>query len=221
MRWAIFASVAAALVTLASPCEGALSLRITQGINVVTVTDADNNGQVDHNGALGTFNVVVSTGLSEPIELAPYPHLHLNILATGTGAITFELTETSVGSTLTSPLSGLTLTVGGITAGGGSITYRSFVDDGDVAFGQGTAGPALGPFGAGPHVGSIGGSFAPVTNPYSTTIVVNLNHTTQGTTSTDVDLSSVPEPASLAVWSVLGLAGLGYGGWRRKRVAAK
>jgi hypothetical protein len=35
--------------------------------------------------------------------------------------------------------------------------------------------------------------------------------------SKDKGLSPVPEPASLALWSLFGVAGLGYCGWRRKR----
>jgi hypothetical protein len=225
MRWAIFALAAGALFTLASPCEAALSLRITQGATIVTVADGNNDGAVGYDslvsGAVGTYAVVVSTGLSQPIEPAPYPHLHLNITANGTGTLVVELTETSDGSTFISPLSGLILSVGGLTAPGGSITFESFVDDNDVAFGTTTAGPTLGPFVTSPHAGLISGSFASVTDPYSVTLRITIVHSTQGTTSTDADLSTVPEPASLAVWSVLGLAGLGYGGWRRKRVAAK
>jgi hypothetical protein len=29
----------------------------------------------------------------------------------------------------------------------------------------------------------------------------------------------VPEPASLAVWSLLAIAGIGYGSWRKRRSA--
>ena len=32
-------------------------------------------------------------------------------------------------------------------------------------------------------------------------------------------LSPVPEPATIIVWSLLGLAAAGYGVWRRKRAA--
>ncbi len=33
----------------------------------------------------------------------------------------------------------------------------------------------------------------------------------------NVDVVAVPEPASLVLWSVLGMVGVGYGWWRKRR----
>jgi hypothetical protein len=37
--------------------------------------------------------------------------------------------------------------------------------------------------------------------------------------ATSLNMSAVPEPASLAVWSLLAIAGIGYGRWRKRRAA--
>lgn len=223
MRWSIFIALVGALVTLASPCEAALSLKLTSGVTTITIVDADDDGKVDFNGAVGAFGVTVSTGLSEPIETSPYPHLHLNVIAnsSGAGTLTVELTETSVGSTFVSPLGSLSMDVGGITGGGAgsSTAFTSYVDDNDIAFGTGTTVNSLGPFGPGPYAASNSADVVPnATNPYSVTIVGVITHAGGGTSSFDVNLS-LPEPATVAIWSAFSFVGLAYGALRRKRAA--
>ncbi len=47
----------------------------------------------------------------------------------------------------------------------------------------------------------------------------NLNTTPTGQVVANVSLAAVPEPATLAIWSLLGLTAVGFGLWRRRRAA--
>jgi hypothetical protein len=201
---------------------GLATLRLDDGVNpVVTIADGDGldnsgagDGIVQFNGSLGMWFLNVTTGLSKPsLGTATVPNIDLNNVSLNTVSavpltLKLEFSDTGFGPSLNAK--GLTTRGGGTT--GGTVSYESYADAGNVLFGQGTQLSNVGPFG-GAHSFTEGTTFTPA-GLYSLTLLAEIMHP-GGTAVSSFDLEIiVPEPMSA---SLLGLAGMGLLARRRRR----
>jgi hypothetical protein len=207
------------LFTIAT-ASAAFKLRLTTGGGAtVTVTDGDLDGVVNFTGALGSFTVNVTTGLSKPtLGNANLAFMDLNSVNVSGGAadtLLIELTDTGFSLTGNPALATQLSTGGGtLTAGAGSsVDFTAAVDTGAGGTNEFTypAGTAItsGPFGSGAFAFSqsnqvaLGGPFA-----MSQKVFINLT-AGGGIVSFDHEHKVlVPEASSLALL-LPGLAPLG------------
>jgi len=202
MRRFLFSAVAlATLVVLGNPtpANATLVLRLTQGVNQVTVVDGDGDGVVGFNGTLGVFNVNVSTGISKPVFPADQftAKMDLNSVnaSNAPGTLTIELTDTNFPAFGAGDLVGH---IGGTT--NGTLEAWGYKNPSNQPFD--TTNPAamihLGPFTptafsdtqSAPH-GALG--------TYSMTQVVTITHG-EGVNSTSFNyelINNAPAPAGL------------------------
>lgn len=227
VRWTTIAAAVALLCTVNS-AHAALQMRITSTAGgTVTI---DDNMAGDSNGAIGAITFIggvsgytlqVNTGVTKPIiGSAANPEMDLNYVVTKTtaGAETLTIEFSDQGFT-TSPTA-LSI-IYSATSNGATQTGLAGTGLNDALYNTSDASTTIGPFAAPGGFGTsvLGVPLDPAI-PYSLSLVVTVASTGPSQSSGDLQLTGVPEPASLAVWSVLGLAGLGYGGWRRKRASA-
>lgn len=196
----------------AHQAQGALMISLENGASTVTVTDngaGDTDptvGSVSFIGAVGDFDVNVTTGISKPLvgsSIQPILNLDsVNVSSAASGTLEIRMTSTD----FTGPIGvavPTTLDFGGTTNGTASID--AFVDTGNILFGTATPAGSLGAFGPGPFDDSVGG-LASLTAPYSATLEATIVHDDPGdVTSFGAEFRVVPEPGSLAL---LGLGGL-------------
>ena len=196
-------------------------LRLSDGINTVTVTDGgagDINplaGVVVFNGAIGDFSVNVTTGITKPLLGSPTdPVLDLNSIdVTGAagGVLTIEFTETDFFSGGASVA--FSTAVGGVTAD--TVQFEHFASAANTAFSQDIA-----LFDSGSLTGGFlfvdTGSEA-ISGDYSLTTVATITHAAGGQNSSFNSVlesgftptTDIPEPAlapSLVIGGLL-LAG--------------
>lgn len=184
-----------------------------------TVLDPLNTGLLTFNGALGNFNVNVTTGLSKPV-IGDSDHARLdlssvNVSGLGAGVLTIQFTD--IDFTLPIAQDIATSSLGGVTDG--SVSFTSFLDNSNTPFGTGTLLASLGPLGPGAFSGSSTGAVT-THNPFSLTERVIITQNAGAVTSFNAAAEVVvPEPSSL-LFLATGLASLLGSGWyRRKRVA--
>ncbi len=142
----------------------------------------------------------VTTGLSKPVlGSADLPMLDLSsvsVSSLGGGTLNIWLTDT--GFTAKPDEVNALAAIGGTIASGGTVSYKTYFDASNVAFGTATELTSLGAFGSSAFADSAGTTFSSAT-PYSLTLFVSIFHDAsrvwQGT-SFDATLA-VPEPSSL------------------------
>jgi len=176
-----------------------LRLQSSAGANLL-ITDGDafdandGIGEVTFIGPIAGWSTNVTTGLSFPaIGSLLEPEIDLvsiNASSTAGGWLNIWLTDTGFGPA--SNAAHVLSSIGGTT--GGSVTFRTFYDTTNTAFGQQheLSSASFSPTG---FSGDMAGSLQSAT-PYSLTILVTVMHTNRATTSFDA-LVRVPEPSSL------------------------
>lgn len=174
-------------------------------------------GAVTFVGPVGLWNINVTAGLSKPILGSPEsPLLHLtsmNMTSSGLpGSITIELTDTDF---TVQDQARVLAGIGGMAEG--NVTFRTFFDETNTAFGQGTELTSQS-FSSGPFSGSAGTSLTAL-GLYSLTMLVTISHDGQPWQASSFDATiHVPEPSTIALLGA-GLLVIGFAA-RRKIAAA-
>ena len=172
---------------------GATATVIDGGANDSSSLD----GLVLFNGPLGNWTINVTTGLSKPAlgsDLVPILDLvSFNMTSSGpAGTIWLEFTETGFASQPNSAHVGTA--IGGTTTG--NVTFRTFFDAANLAFGQGTELTSAS-YNDSAFSGT-GWNSLESSDPYSLTLLVGITHDGRPWQMTSFDANiQVPEPASL------------------------
>lgn len=228
MKNTLLAGMAAlAAISLAPAAQAIPQLRLSDGFTTITVTDGgvgDINasaGVIVFQGAIGVFNISVTTGVTKPVLGTPTePVLDLNSIAvngTGPGTLTISFSETDFVSTGSS-VNFLT-SVGGVTAG--SVVFDYFASASNANFATDLLVSSTGSL-VGPFVDSDLGSES-LTGLYSLTTVATIVHTANGQNSsfnanfeTVTETIEIPE-APLAPSLIAGVLLLAARTIRRRR----
>jgi hypothetical protein len=226
LRTGVFVGLLAlGMVFLTHSTAEALSIKLSDGVTVVTCNDGDPCdvsglvGVVTFSGAIGTWIVNVTTAISKPILPPPWIDLNsVNVSSNGPGTLTIWASDTGFLAPVAPTNLGFNQAVGGTT--GGTATFQSFADDGNALFAETTSLGVIGPFGGPAFSGTTSGS-ALLSGLYSLTLKATLVHGGGIVTSSfDYELQGVPEPSAAAMlgWGLglIGLAGIG-----RRKLALK
>lgn len=218
----IFLLAAAVLNALAHSADAALSVRLSDSTSATTITVTDNGagdinptlGVVVVSTSVGSFTVNTTTGLGFPF--LDQTHLDLNSVNVNITTPTTLDVFVSVDN-LTAPFLGGNLHWGGTLSGsaGSTVTTTAFLSNPNNLFGTETTIATLGPFAGPAFSGSTSGP-AVADGQYALTIRTRIVATGSVQYSGDAELNAIPEPVSIAAWSVLSLAGLAFARRSRK-----
>lgn len=212
-RKPLLAAVSAAVMAAASmSAHAGLIMTIddlsTAGVDV-TVPGFGSPETAFYFGAVGTWSLNVSTGLGN--GWSSVFGIDLNSLTASSaagGTLVIKLTQTDLNfGGAPGPL-GVNAAIGGVTQG--TISYESWIDDANAAFGHGVqilSGTSTGAF------SDAGWAEPSVSDPFSMTLEVTITHSGKKNTSFNFE-STVPEPGSLAL-AGLALLGLAVAGRRK------
>ncbi len=204
------------------------TLSLDDGSTFMTIVDNgvgdldSRDGFIHSSTSFANFMAAITIGLSKPIlGTADLPHLHLNsvnVSSVGAAAdmLTIKFTDTDF-SDLASSVTGFESEIGGLTAG--NVTYATYFDNSNAAFGTATLLSNLGSFSGGAFSGSAFASLGSLTptpdGPYSLTLVATVAHPAGSFNVTSFDASvAVPEPSTLLL---LGSGMLGFAFLRRRK----
>ena len=212
-RTCLVAAFVVGVLVIAQPAESAHKLFLSDGVNSILIEDQDfaplapntgadiypEDGIVSWSGAVGTWIINVTTGLSKPL-IGP-AQLGLSSVNVSGGAGTLTIMHTDTDFTSLGGLSALAA-IGGTTQG--SVEYQAFFDANNTMFGQGSL---IANFGmadydrAGSAFSGTQSSLASLTQPYSLTQVVTIRHSGMAVSSFGANLGAVavPESPSAAV----------------------
>jgi PEP-CTERM motif-containing protein len=193
---------------------------VSSGGSDVTVTDTDGDGVVQYSGALNgwtTFNL--TTGFSKPIlgsAAAPFLDIFSANMSSDGGPVSLSIWLTDTDFTPSS-VGQMISAIGGTTQG--SVTFETFADASNTAFGQATSLATIVSTTAPAFSGMAGALWGSATD-YSLTLLVTITHSGGGPRFTSLDASlQVPEPSTLLLFGA-GLLALGGAGLSRRRAAA-
>ncbi len=166
-----------------------------------------------------SWKITAAAGLSKPnLGELVFGVVDMVLLATSTssGTLMLHTTDTDFNPDGVSFGGGLVANIGGTT--NGTVSFDAWFDAGNAEFG---GSPLAG-------TGSVSGPVAfaetfsipvgQVSGPYSLTERVVVTHTGAAGTSFNAELKMVPEPATIVIWSTLGLFGIALA-WRRRKAS--
>ena len=219
------AAVVALVLAGTKPSQATLMISLADNLgNSASVTDqgaGDVNpalGAATFVGSVGNFFINVTTGLSKPIlGSATLPDIDLSsvdVTSALGGTLTLEVTDTDfIGN---AGVADFVSAIGGTQGSGGSLSYSTFADCSNSAFGTGIALSSQSFSGGGAFSGSSTTPTSLCSGNYSLTELVSLS-LPGGFNGTSFDANlAVPEPATLALFGA-GLLALPFV-TRRKRV---
>jgi hypothetical protein len=162
-------------------------------------------GGVGYMGSVGAFNLNVTSGFVTPfIGTYNLPMLNLNSVGVsssgGGGTLTIMFTQTGF-----EPISGslFETKVGGTNHG--TVSFSTYVDSTNTAFGTGTLIGNLGAAGVGAFSGSTSSIFTP-SDPFSVTAVATVTHGSgKKASSFGLSVNVAPEPISYALFIIGGV----------------
>lgn len=218
----------AALAAIASLTQIALAvpqLRVTDGVNTVTISDSGAGdlqaaaGQVVFVGSVGNWTLNVHTGTTYPvIGSLSNPMLDLSFNATSSGAggtLWIYFSADGFGPTAGST----TAAIGGTIASGGSVTYNTYGGTNNTNFSVANQLTAQGPFAPGAFSGATTGGNISNAGPYALTQVVAITHGAGTFQSTGDALLTVPESGTSILLLGAALTGVGLIARLRRRTA--
>lgn len=210
--WALLAGL-----MFTAPAQATLMLTLSDGDESLTLTDFSNSGAVLYVGTIGNWVLNVTLGTGDPIigddRTARIDLSSLNVTGQSDegGTLTISLTNTNV--TVPHGDTSYLVELGGTT--GGEISFQSYVDSTNTAFGTETLLYDTGLIGSGAFSGSAFGLVG-VQGPYSITTVATLTHD-HGRALTGFNHGvEISEPAGLALLGI-GLLALFWGIRRRSK----
>lgn len=214
----VLLSLLAAAALVAGPAHG-LSLKLSDNLgNTSTVDDSATPGLANFTGALGAWNVNITTGLAAPVlnpnemDLNSVNVSNINPPAPG-GYLDIFLSQTDFSAGGIDQLVSFVGEIGGTTRG--TVTWMLFADDNNVLFGDQYV-IAGGMNSVSPFADTLAGAFS-LSDTFSLTLYVRINHG-NGIRSTSFNyaagFNSVAEPGTLAL---IGAALLGIVVLRRRR----
>jgi hypothetical protein len=219
-RFQFLASVAlcgAAALVCTPSANATVQVSLTNGASTVTVSDGGAGDVcpivncVTFAGSIGNYLINVSTGIANN-GINPFLDLNSINSALGPGAGLLTISTSQTGYTAFAPQ--FSFQVGGTSTLGGASTFSAYGGNSNTAFDTsqllGTLSFPSSPFSGVASSGAVGATV----NPYSLTIVAQINGVTAGSASFDAGLDAVPEPATMALLGVSLL--LAAGGLRRK-----
>lgn len=206
------------MVLFSTGANASLILRLddlsTAGVDVEIVDGAGGDwapglGWVAHIGTAGSWAFNLTGGLGNGVSSIFGIDLgSISASSPAGGTLRISLTETDLSLGAGSPISVASL-IGGTTQG--TVTYNSWLDDGNLPFGMGSL---LFSGSAGPGAFSAAGSTTvSMANPFSLTLQVDITHVGMKATSFDF-AAQIPEPSTVALLGI-GLLGLAVASRRK------
>ena len=236
MSYRLSALAVCAVFAVASVCQaslGPLQVKIDDGVDpaVIAVDQGDNDGSdtdgiVLLNTATANWLTTVSTGISEPVlGSSTVPAMDLssvNVTSMGNSG-TIKVSFTGKYNPNDPAIPGFIHSIGGTTQGeiGTQLFWGESAFDEDVLLSEMV--PTL--TGSGPsfvfsdQTATIPTAEGTADSDYWLTLVAYVEHTGSGPQTTSfnaaVDSAPIPEPASIAIWTLM--AGIGGLIWMRRR----
>ena len=202
-------SLMAATILLPMAAHAAPTLRFSvDGGASVTCADGDacdlsaTAGVVTFVGAVGSYNINITTGLGGGVSSTFLMDLNSVNLQTGQGTHTLEILFSDTGFTQLGFVGG---SWGGTLSGLGSVSASAAYAQSNALFDQANSLGSAGPFTGGAYSANLAGALV-TAGPYSLTERLFISSTGALTYSGDLELK-VPEPGALAL-SGLGLLAL-------------
>jgi len=196
----MLAAVGVLALVCAPQANATVNITLTNGLNSVTVVDGGVGDTcsavncVTFSGSLGNYLINVSTGIAQQTA-NPYLDLNSVNLTTQSNAGLLTIATSSNGYTNSAP--NFSFQVGGTSSLGGASTFSAYGGNSNTLFDTSHLIGTMS-FGSSPFSNTVtsGGN---TVNPYSLTVVAQLNGITPGSASFNAAIDAVPEPVSVSL----------------------
>lgn len=192
-------------------------LQLSSGADTVTITGDSTTGVVTYSGSIGNFILNLTGGYTYPAlgaQTLPYMDLvSFNASSTAGGTLTIRFSQTDFSNLSGSPFL-IGSAIGGVTQG--TVSYQSYFDASNTAFGTANLLGDLGPY-SGAFSGSSLDNMT-TTGVYSLTLVTTITHAGGGSFPQASSFNAtlrVPEPGTVTLLGAV-LLGIGLFTWRQK-----